>query len=441
MINTYEILRKHDVMTTQSVETEELTDHRSGLQTALYNIEGTAQRLELADDLFRRIVEPAEQISIRMHPMTSDGRTLHAEVYLVRHNDALGPPKGGIRMTPTVSLDEITGLAMEMTWKTSLIGVPFGGGKSGIRFDPGQLNPREKEILIRAFTRSVRRHIGPEIYVPAPDMGTNERDMGYIRDCISYSSGTSITTGCFVTGKPVICGGIAGRREATGHGVVATITTACEHLGLGLSSLRVAVQGFGNVGSVVASAMSRRGASVVAVSDVDGGTFNDNGLDVEELIEHVTTTGKVEGFAGGDTIPREEILEVDCDVLIPAATHSVITEGNAGRIHARIIAEGANAPLTPAADAILTDREVFVIPDILCNAGGVYVSYLEYTQETQHEQITQQDVERRLNKRMKSTFELVCSRARQTNTTMRHAAMDIAVMRVVDGIIARGLLP
>ena len=186
------------------------------LKTALWNVEQTARRLNLNQDLVRRIVEPKEQIRMTIHPQVSNGEMLHAKVFLVRHNDVLGPSKGGIRMTPTVSLDEVTGLAMEMTWKTSLIGVPFGGGKSGICYDPAQLKPTEKEVLIRAFARGVRRHIGPEVYVPAPDMGTNEHDMGHIRDCISYSEGTSIPVGCFVTGKPVVIGGIVGRREATG---------------------------------------------------------------------------------------------------------------------------------------------------------------------------------------------------------------------------------
>ena len=200
------------------------------LQTALWNVQQTAQRLELDEDMTRRITEPSEQIRTMVHPLMPDGRMLHVRTFVVRHSDILGPAKGGIRMTATVSLDEVTGLAMEMTWKTSLIGVPFGGGKAGICYDPAQLQPTEKEILIRAFTRGVRRHIGPEIYVPAPDMGTNEHDMGHIRDCVSYSNGTSITVGCFVTGKPVVLGGIVGRREATGRGVVSTIAAACEHL-------------------------------------------------------------------------------------------------------------------------------------------------------------------------------------------------------------------
>ncbi len=411
------------------------------LQTALWNVQQTARRLGLDENTARQITEPAERIQSRVHPLMPDGRMLHAQVFVVRHNDVLGPAKGGIRMTAGVDLDEVTGLAMEMTWKTSLIGVPFGGGKAGIRIDPAHLQPVEKEILVRAFTRGVRRHLGPEIYVPAPDMGTNERDMGHIRDCISYSSGTSIPVGCFVTGKPVVLGGVVGRREATGRGVVATIAAACDRLNLRMAGLRVAVQGFGNVGSVAALAIAERGARVIAVSDVGGATFYKDGLDVRRLVEHVQATGGVNGFAGGEDISREAVLEVECDVLIPAAGGSAITEENAGRVRAKVIAEGANAPLTPPADEILNGRDTFIIPDILCNAGGVFVSYLEYTQETQRDQMTRDEVERRLSERMQTTFEQVYERAQRMHETMRHAAMDIAVSRVADGILARGLLP
>jgi glutamate dehydrogenase/leucine dehydrogenase len=411
------------------------------MKTALWNVEQAAQRLSLSSDLTRRVVEPKERIQMAIHPQVSNGAMLHAKVFVVRHNDVLGPSKGGIRMTSSVTLDEVTGLAMEMTWKTSLIGVPFGGGKSGICYDPTQLKPTEKEVLIRAFARGVRRHIGPELYVPAPDMGTNEHDMGHISDCISYSEGTSITGGCFVTGKPLVIGGIVGRREATGNGVVATIAAACQHLNLDLTKQRVAVQGFGNVGSVAALAIAKRGATVVAVSDIDGATFRQQGLDLSKLAAHAAKTGSVKGFSGGEDVPLEDVLQADCDVLIPAAGGSAITEKNAGRIRARLIAEGANAPLTPAADEILNAAGVFIIPDILCNAGGVFVSYLEYAQETQRDQMTREEVEERLNERMASTFEQVYERCKQTGGSMRTAAMDIAVTRIVDGIAARGLLP
>jgi glutamate dehydrogenase/leucine dehydrogenase len=344
-------------------------------------------------------------------------------------------------MTPSVSLDEVTGLAMEMTWKTSLIGVPFGGGKAGIVCNPSELSPTVKEVLIRAFTRTAHRHLGPEIYVPAPDMGTNERDMGHIRDCISYSHGTSITNGCYVTGKPAVLGGIVGRREATGNGAVATVVAACDAKNLHMDRLRVAIHGFGNVGSAAARAFVRRGASVIAVADVSGGLFDDNGLDIERLSVYAEATGSIKGFTGGREMSAAEVLEADCDVLVPAAAGSVVNEGNAARVRARVIAEGANAPLTPEADRILNERGTFIIPDILCNAGGVYVSYLEYTQETQRDQMTRDEVDRRLAERMQCTFKDVYQRALAANETMRHAAMDIAVGRVVDGVLARGLLP
>ncbi|MBN1908805.1 MAG: glutamate dehydrogenase, partial [Pirellulales bacterium] len=232
-----------------------------------------------------------------------------------------------------------------------------------------------------------------------------------------------------------------GRREATGRGVVATIAAACEYLNLDLTKQRVAVQGFGNVGSVAAADVARLGASVVAVSDISGGTANPDGLDLPKLLEHVAATGAVKGFAGGADVLLDEVLEADCDILIPAAAQSAVTGENAGRVRARMIAEGANGPLTPEADDVLAQRDVFIIPDILCNAGGVFVSYLEYTQETQRDQMTQEEVEQRLNRRMRDAFDQVSARAEKTGLPMRQAAMDLAVMRVVDGITARGLLP
>ena len=411
------------------------------LLTSRRNFERVAKRLNLNEAMVERILEPHERIEIRIAPVFPDGKVTGASVFVVRHNDALGPSKGGIRMTPDVTLDDITGLAMEMTWKTALIGVPFGGGKSGIRLDPALLSPNAKEVVIRAFTRAVRRHIGPEIYVPAPDMGTNESDMAHIRDCVSYSDGISITKGCFVTGKPVIFGGIVGRREATGKGVVYTILAMCEQLGLDINKMRVAVQGFGNVGSVAAAEITRCGASVVAVSDSKGGVVNNDGLDIDALGQHKKETGSVKGLEQAEDVDRARILEVDCDILVPSAGASQITVQNADRIQARIIAEGANAPVSPHADEILKERDIHVIPDILCNAGGVFVSYLEYTQETQHEQMTISEVEQRLAGRMKQRFNEVYDFSKEHDLTVREAAMEIAVGKVVEAVVTRGLLP
>ncbi len=411
------------------------------LKTSLYNFELVSKRLSLDADIHKKILGPKEKIETQINPAMSNGRVVNMKVFVVRHNDALGPAKGGIRMTPDVSLDDISGLSMEMTWKTSLIGVPFGGGKSGIQFDPGTLSANEKEIVIRSFTRGVRRHIGPEIYIPAPDMGTNEMDMAHIRDCVSYSGGTSITNGCFVTGKPVILGGIVGRREATGKGVVYTTQAMCESMGLDISKMRVVVQGFGNVGSVAALEIAKCGAKVIAVADITGAVTNSKGLDVEALLRHVEDTGGVKGFKDATGLDKDEIFGIDCDILIPAAAGSQITLGNVKGIKAKIIAEGANAPTTPEADEILNDRGIPVIPDILCNAGGVFVSYLEYTQETQREQMTLAQVEQRLAERMKQRFSNVYDLAKEKDLSMREAAMNLAVSRVLEAVFARGLLP
>jgi len=411
------------------------------LQIALRNFEQAAQRLKLAPEVYQRALGPREKIETRICPVMTNGKTIPITTFIVRHNDALGPAKGGIRMVCDVTMDDVAGLAMEMTWKTALINVPFGGGKSGIRYDPALLTAQDKEIVIRAFTRHMRRHIGPEIYVPAPDMGTGPDSMAHLSDCISYSEGIAITKGCFVTGKPVIVGGIAGRREATGKGVVFTILATCEKMGLDITKMRVAVQGFGNVGSVAALEIARCGAKVIAVADITGGIIQSQGLDMEAVMEHLKKNGSIKGFAAAETLDSQAIFETDCDILIPAATQSQITARNAGKINAKIIAEGANAPTTPEADAILNSRNIFVIPDILCNAGGVFVSYLEYTQETQREQWTLSRVEERLANRMTQQFNDVYDYAQQANLTMREAAMNLAVKKVAEALTTRGFLP
>jgi glutamate dehydrogenase (NAD(P)+) len=411
------------------------------LQTSLRNFEMSADRLNLDEAIRKKVSGPKEKIELNINPTLHDGQVHNVKAFVVRHNDILGPAKGGIRMTTQVSVDDIAGLAMEMTWKTSLVGVPFGGGKSGICIDPLKLSPQDKETIIRSFTRGARRHVGPEIYIPAPDMGTNEIDMAHISDCISYSDGTSITNGCFVTGKPVILGGIVGRREATGKGVVYTVLALCEKLGLAINDMRIVVQGFGNVGSVATAEIAKHGAKVVGVSDLSGGIVNPDGLDIEALLQHFKSTGSIEGFENATHIEKDGIFEIDCDILIPAACESQITKKNVNSIKAKIVAEGANAPTTPEADEVLNERGVIVIPDILCNAGGVFVSYLEYTQETQREQMTLSKVEQRLAERMQHRFNAVYDFAKEKKLTMREAAMDMAVSKVIEAVYVRGLLP
>lgn len=408
----------------------------ANLRKALPLLEG-----EIDGDLLCKISVPKERIELSLTPKLSDGKTHVFRAFVVRYNDALGPAKGGIRMTPTVSLDDVTGLAMEMAWKCALIGVPFGGGKSGIEADPNQLSADDMEILVRSFARGAIHHIGPQTYVPAPDMGTNETHMGYIKDAICYGTGQSTTQGCYVTGKPVILGGIPGRRDATGRGVAACISRALETQDIERSGTTAIIQGFGNVGSAVARSLQELNIDVVGVSDLSGAVCDAQGLNVGELLRHVEATGKVKGFSGGQEMDGRKMLELPCDILIPAATANQITVENAPRISAKIIAEGANSPTSPQADEVLSRRGIFIIPDILCNAGGVFVSYLEYTQETQQEQMTAEQVETRLRQRMIERFDLVLDLSRRQNLPMRETSMYFAVRTVCSALEARGLLP
>jgi glutamate dehydrogenase (NAD(P)+) len=378
---------------------------------------------------------------MRLSPQLKDQKLHTFSAFVVRHSDALGPCKGGIRMAPNVTLDDVSALAMEMTWKCALIGVPFGGGKSGIVADPQKMTLMDKETLVRSFTRNAHRHIHPLVYVPAPDMGTNERDMGHIKDTISYSQGYATTLGSYVTGKPVLLGGIPGRREATGRGVSITVAEAMAVLGKSIKGSKVIVQGFGNVGSIAAVSLAALGAVIVGISDADEAVYSATGLDVNRLVEHAKKAGSLKGCGQGEVVNHGKLLEMPCDVLVPAATGNQITSENAPRIKAIVIAEGANGPTTPEADDILEKKGVFSIPDILCNAGGVFVSYLEYTQETQAEQMTEADVLTRLDGRMRERFRLVHQTAVTRKMSMREAAMYMAVRTVCTAVVARGSLP
>lgn len=413
------------------------------LDHALVNFDRTAELLEgeFPADLLLKMREPRERSELRLTPELSDGKVHMFRAFVVHHNFALGPCKGGIRMSPSVTLDDVTALAMDMSWKCALIGVPFGGGKSGIIADPGTLSPHDKETLIRSFARNGQRHIHPLVYVPAPDMGTGEEDMGHIKDAITYSLGHATTQGCYVTGKPVILGGIPGRREATGRGVAIATAEAMHTLGRELQGSTAVVQGFGNVGSVAAMALAERGARIVGVGDVGGAIYHEAGFDVAALLAYVRKHRTLAGFPVGASLGNDALLTSPCDILVPAATGNQITGQNAGRIRATVVAEGANGPTTPEADQILKDRGVLVIPDILCNAGGVFVSYLEYTQETQQEQMTEAEVLSRLNQRMKERFALVLQTARERGLYTRQAAMLLAVRGVASAVMARGTLP
>jgi len=398
-------------------------------------------RPEVDSDVLEKIRQPKERIELALAPQLEDGKVHTFHAFIVRHNDALGPAKGGIRMTGTVTLNDVTGLAMEMTWKCALIGVPFGGGKSGIVADPSRLSRLDKETLVRSFVRNAHRHIAPGVYVPAPDMGTNEQDMGYVKDTICYSAGVATTPGCFVTGKPVVLGGIPGRREATGRGVATVVAEVFRQQGIDLSRATAIVQGFGNVGSVAAMTLHGMGIRVCGVSDIDGAVYNRSGLDLPALANHVATGKPLKTFPGGEPIDGKSLLEMPCDVLVPAASANQITAENAPRIAARVIVEGANSPTTVDADEILNERGILVVPDILAHAGGVFVSYLEYTQETQQEQMTETEVIARLQQRMTDRYAQVSGLAKQRNWSMRNAAMYLGLKNVYAAVVARGLLP
>jgi glutamate dehydrogenase (NAD(P)+) len=413
------------------------------LENALANFDRVASKLteEFGADMLEKIRVPKERIEMRLSPQLKDQKLHTFSSFLVRHSDALGPCKGGIRMAPNVTLDDVSALAMEMTWKCALIGVPFGGGKSGIVADAQKLTMMDKETIVRSFTRNAHRHIHPLVYVPAPDMGTNERDMGHIKDTISYSQGYATTLGSYVTGKPVLLGGIPGRREATGRGVSITVAEAMAVLGKSIKGSKVIVQGFGNVGSIAAVSLASLGAIVVGISDADEAVYSATGLDVNLLVEHAKKVGSLKGCGQGKVVNHGKLLEMPCDVLVPAATGNQITKENAPRIKAKVVAEGANGPTTPEADDILEKNGVFIIPDILCNAGGVFVSYLEYTQETQAEQMTEADVLTRLDSRMRERFRLVHQTSVAKKISMREAAMYLAVRTVCTAVVARGSLP
>jgi glutamate dehydrogenase (NAD(P)+) len=360
--------------------------------------------------------------------------------YRVQHHLTLGPTKGGLRYHPDVTLGEVAALAMWMSWKCALTGLPYGGAKGGITCDPRKLSMAELERLTRRYTQEMIPFIGPQIDVMAPDVGTNEQTMAWMMDTYSMQVGHSVPS--IVTGKPVALGGSLGRRESTGKGVAYLINRATDTLGLHASECRVVIQGFGNVGSVAAFALANYGFKVVAVSDVNGGIYNPKGLDTWALSAHVQSTGSIAGFPGGEPVSNEDLLTLPCEVLVPAALERQITGSNASKIQCRILAEAANGPTTPEADRIINERpDIFVIPDILCNAGGVVVSYFEWVQDLQSFFWTEQEVLDKLYRILEGAFVQTLTLSKKEKIPMRLAALSIGVKRVVDAKRLRGLYP
>jgi glutamate dehydrogenase (NAD(P)+) len=406
------------------------------LENAERQFEEAAARLNLPQGIQEMLKRPRRATIVSLPVQMDDGTLRVFTGYRVQHSIVRGPAKGGIRYHPDVTLDEVAALAAWMTWKCAVVNIPFGGGKGGVICDPGKMSKGELERLTRRYAADLSDLFGPESDVPAPDVNTNEQVMAWIVD--TYSMHERRTEYAVVTGKPLEVGGSAGRREATGRGVLLCVREACNHLAMQLSGASVAVQGFGNVGSVSADLLSKEGAKIVAVSDVTGGVHNDAGLDVKDLLRWAADHRGVAGFPGGKPLTTP-IVEYPCNILIPAALENQITRENAGRIQARIVAEGANGPTTPDADKILDDKGVFVIPDILCNSGGVTVSYFEWVQNRMGFYWPEAEVNGRLEHTMVMAFRDVLAKAMEHGVNMRVAAFMVAIERVVKVIMLRGV--
>jgi glutamate dehydrogenase (NAD(P)+) len=369
-----------------------------------------------------------------------DGSTEVFTGYRVQHHLTLGPTKGGLRYHPDVTIGEVAALAMWMSWKCALTGLPYGGAKGGITCSPEKMSKGELERLTRRYTQEMIPFIGSRVDVMAPDLGTNEQVMAWIMDTYSVHMGYSEPS--IVTGKPVGLGGSLGRREATGRGVAYLVNRATDTLGMDISKATAAIQGFGNVGSITAFSLARQGVKVLAVTDAFGGVFNSNGLNLDELQKHVASSKTVAGFSEAEPIQNEELLLLPCDILVPAALERQITEANARKIKCRILAEAANGPTTPEADEILKGRpEIFVIPDVLCNAGGVIVSYFEWVQDLQSFFWSETEVVDKLFRILETAYTQTVNLSRKQNIPMRLAALSLGIKRVQEAKRVRGLFP
>ncbi len=409
------------------------------LQTARTQLEQTAQRINLSDAIHEKLNYPKRTLTVSIPTAMDDGTERVFTGYRVQHSMERGPCKGGIRYHPDVTLDEVTALAMWMTWKCAVVGIPYGGAKGGVICDPKHMSSGELERMTRRFTSELFPVIGPEVDIPAPDVYTNPQTMAWIMDTYSMNRGYVVPG--VVTGKPLAIGGSEGRETATARGCLFTIVEALKALDMPTDRGTVAVQGFGNAGSYAALFAQQQGATVIAVSDSQGGIYNPDGLDHAAVAKHKEQTGTVVGFKGADKVTNEELLELECDVLIPAALENVITEQNADRVKARIIAEAANGPTTPEAQPILDEKGIFVIPDILANAGGVTVSYFEWVQSLQSFFWTAEEVDDRLQKVMVRAFKQVYKESTIRGTNMRDAAFNLAVGCVAEAQALRGIYP
>ena len=396
-----------------------------------------AQKLNLDDGIWKVLRYPNREIIVHIPVMMDSGQLEVFTGFRVQHSIARGPAKGGIRYSPDVTLDEVRALASWMTWKCAVVNIPFGGAKGGVICDPHRMSMGELERMTRRYTAELVEFIGPEKDVPAPDVNTNEQTMAWIMD--TYSMHMRQTVTAVVTGKPLNIGGSRGRREATGRGIMVVCEEAIKKLALNRESTRVIVQGFGNVGSNAARLMAEAGYKVLGIAEVEGGLYNKNGIDVDALWEFRQREGTIHGFPGAESYDAAELLVTDCEILIPAATENQITSRNADRVKCKILAEGANGPTTATADDILADKRVFVIPDILCNAGGVTTSYFEWVQDRQGYFWKESVVNEQLEHIMRTAFEDVVRYAETHGVNNRIAAYMLAIDRVAYTIRLRGI--
>lgn len=413
--------------------------HESAWETALAQLDEVAELMGLAPGVHQLLRAPKRALTVSVPFRMDDGSTRVYQGHRVQHNVTRGPAKGGIRYHQDVTIDEVKALAMWMTWKCAVTGIPFGGAKGGVEVDPRQHSRGELERMTRRYASEILPLIGPERDIPAPDMNTDEEIMSWIMDTYSANKGYSVPG--VVTGKPVAIGGSKGRGGATSRGVMYMIFSALRSRGLAIEEVSIAIQGYGKVGGRAAQMLHDAGCQVVAISDVEGGLYNPKGLDPEAINRHKQGLGTVSGYPGADSITNQELLEIDCDVLVPAAVEGVVTVKNADRVRADIVCEAANGPITFEADKVLNDRGIFVVPDILANAGGVVVSYFEWVQDIQAYFWSEEDVNDRLRDILERAYGEVETLAKEKGLTLRQAAHWIGVGRVAEAHLTRGLFP
>jgi glutamate dehydrogenase (NAD(P)+) len=424
---------------TRMDRTEQHAAEGSALESALRQLDDAAGVMELDPGVHEVLAHPRRALEVAIPVRMDDGTIQVFTGYRVHHNTSRGPSKGGIRYHPAVTLDEVKALAMWMTWKCAVVGIPFGGAKGGVIVEPGKLSKGELQRMTRRYAYEILPLIGPERDIPAPDLGTNEQIMAWIMDTYSTREGYSVPG--VVTGKPLSIGGSAGRSMATARGVMYVTLATLKHLGMSVEEARIVVQGFGNVGGGTVELLYQQGCRIVGVSDVQGGVYNPDGLNPQGLRAHEEQYGTIAGYEGGQRVTNEELLELDCDVLIPAAIEGQLNRANADRVKASVIVEAANGPTVPDADEIFEDRGILVVPDILANAGGVTVSYFEWVQDIQAYYWSEDEVNDRLRQIMEKSYVDVLSVAEERKVSMRTAATILGVGRVAEAHITRGLYP